>query len=240
MQRQLCRQPSSNSGRRRAHVSLPSHPQSRWQTRRNNVDRRRVMADQNKTSPRKHGVRVHRYGPQSTRRKTSGQQASSNDNNYNSAVVRNDDVSVANVTSVIPERTVIGADNNEPADRGSSDDVTDGSGGLSQRLDGDGSSFSDNDNEQDQETEELAKLRCPSERTEVIAEREQRRRKRRCADYPGLAFGSSIFSSDTLMKFSIIKNELHNILNSQLKRVGLSQGRCECANINNILKTILF
>lgn len=73
----------------------------------------------------------------------------------------------------------------------------------------------------DTETEELSKLRCPSERTEVIAEREKRRRQR-CADYPGLAFGSSIFSSDTLMKFSVIKNELHNILNSQLKRVSTS------------------
>ncbi len=70
----------------------------------------------------------------------------------------------------------------------------------------------------DVETEELAKLRCTSERTEVIAEREKRRRQR-CADYPGLAFGSSIFSSDALMKFSVIGNELHNILNSQLKRV---------------------
>ncbi|KAK9729270.1 Tropomyosin [Popillia japonica] len=68
------------------------------------------------------------------------------------------------------------------------------------------------------ETEELARLRCTSERTEVIAEREIRKRGRRCADYPGLAFGSSIFSSDTLMKFSIIRNELHNIMNTQLKR----------------------
>lgn len=183
------------------------------------MDHRRVMADQNKTSPRKHGVRVHRYGPQSARRKISDQQGLPSENNNNNPTVRNND---ASVTSVILERTVIGADNNVPADRGTSDDVTDG--GLPQRLDGDGSSFSDN--EQDQETEELAKLRCPSERTEVIAEREQRRRKRRCADYPGLAFGSSIFSSDTLMKFSIIKNELHNILNSQLKRVGLWPGRC--------------
>lgn len=70
----------------------------------------------------------------------------------------------------------------------------------------------------DVEAEELSKLRCTSERTEVIAEREKRKRQR-CADYPGLAFGSSIFSSDTLMKFSVIRNELHNILNSQLKRV---------------------
>lgn len=72
----------------------------------------------------------------------------------------------------------------------------------------------------DAETEELSKLRCTSECTEIVAEREKRRRQR-CADYPGLAFGSSIFSSDTLMKFSVIRNELHNILNSQLKRVSI-------------------
>lgn len=83
-----------------------------------------------------------------------------------------------------------------------------------------GSSQSDQESE-DPEIEELARLRCTSERTEVIAEREIRKRGRRCADYPGLAFGSSVFSSDTLMKFSIIRNELHNIMNTQLKRVGL-------------------
>ncbi|XP_065334554.1 tropomyosin isoform X13 [Cloeon dipterum] len=72
--------------------------------------------------------------------------------------------------------------------------------------------------EDDPETQELARLRCPSECTEVIAEREIRRRQRRCADYPGFAFGSSMFSSDSMMKFNIIKNELHNIMNTQLKR----------------------
>lgn len=83
----------------------------------------------------------------------------------------------------------------------------------------------------DPETAELAKLRCPSECTEVLAARENRRR-RRCADYPGLAFGSSIFSSDTMMKFSIIKNELQNIKNTALKRVTSYiirvQFRCVC------------
>lgn len=209
------RQSSFDNTRRRAHASLstaaPRRLQPRWQTRRNNVDHRRVMADQNNASPKRHGVRVHRYGPQSARRKLSEQRARTSENNNS-----------VSVTSSIADRTVIGGDNNvSSADRGTPDDVTEGA--LPQRLDGDGSSFSDND--QDQETEELAKLRCTSERTEVIAEREQRRRKRRCADYPGLAFGSSIFSSDTLMKFNIIKNELHNILNSQLKRVGLFKGR---------------
>lgn len=84
-----------------------------------------------------------------------------------------------------------------------------------------GSSQSDQEADEDPELEELARLRCTSERAEVVAEREARRRNRRCADYPGLAFGSSIFSSDTLMKFSIIRNELHNIMNTQLKRVGV-------------------
>lgn len=94
---------------------------------------------------------------------------------------------------------------------------------LIHRPEAEGSSLSDQENEFkedniDPEIEELSKLRCTSEMTEVVAEREKRR-NRRCADYPGLAF-SSIFSSDTLMKFSIIRNELHNIMNTQLKRVG--------------------
>lgn len=80
------------------------------------------------------------------------------------------------------------------------------------------------DIENDPEAAEWLKLRCTSERTEVVAEREYRRQNRRCADYPGLAFGRSIFSSDTMMKFNIIRNELHNIMNTQLKRVGYVGG----------------
>lgn len=76
----------------------------------------------------------------------------------------------------------------------------------------------DIDFENDPEAAEWVKLRCTSERTEVVAEREIRRQKR-CADYPGLAFGRSVFSSDTMMKFNIIRNELHNIMKTQLKRV---------------------
>jgi hypothetical protein len=71
-------------------------------------------------------------------------------------------------------------------------------------------------NESDLETEEFAKLRCSSIQTEVISER---RRRNVSAGYPGLAFGSSIFSSGTIMKFRVISNELHNIQNVQLKRV---------------------
>nr|XP_050846478.1 calponin homology domain-containing protein DDB_G0272472 isoform X6 [Vespula vulgaris] len=86
------------------------------------------------------------------------------------------------------------------------------------RARGDGNSDDESTNvEEDPELAELAKLRCPSERAEVQAEREARRRKR-CADYPGLAFGCSIFSSDTMMKFSLIRNELQNIMGNQLKR----------------------
>lgn len=72
--------------------------------------------------------------------------------------------------------------------------------------------------EDDAELAALAKLRCTSERTEVIAEREHRRQKK-CADYPGLAFGRSIFSSDSMMRFNIIRNELQNIKLNQLRRV---------------------
>ncbi|XP_043791105.1 tropomyosin alpha-3 chain isoform X3 [Apis laboriosa] len=86
------------------------------------------------------------------------------------------------------------------------------------RARGDGNSDDESTNvEEDPELAELAKLRCPSERTEVQAEREAKRRKR-CADYPGLAFGWSIFSSDTMMKFGLIRNELQNIMGNQLKR----------------------
>ncbi|XP_030375973.1 microtubule-associated protein futsch isoform X4 [Scaptodrosophila lebanonensis] len=72
--------------------------------------------------------------------------------------------------------------------------------------------------DEDTQAAEWAKLRCTSEAAEIVAEREARRNKGRCADYPGLAFGRSIFSSDTMMKFNIIRNELHNIMNTQLKR----------------------
>uniref|UniRef100_A0A336LI80 CSON013674 protein n=1 Tax=Culicoides sonorensis TaxID=179676 RepID=A0A336LI80_CULSO len=87
-----------------------------------------------------------------------------------------------------------------------------------ERTDAEGAASEDLDFENDPEAAEWAKLRCTSQSTEVVQEREQRRQKR-CADYPGLAFGRSVFSSDTLMKFSIIRNELHNIMKSQLKRV---------------------
>ena len=81
-------------------------------------------------------------------------------------------------------------------------------------------------NEDAETTEFWSKLRCGSLRTEEVAEREKQkqermknRQSRQSSDYPGLAFGPAMFGSDTTMKFNIIKNELHNIMRSQLKRV---------------------
>ena len=81
-------------------------------------------------------------------------------------------------------------------------------------------------NEDAETTEFWSKLRCGSLRTEEVAEREKQkqlrlknRQSRQSKDYPGLAFGSAMFGSDTTMKFNIIKNELTNIMRSQLKRV---------------------
>ena len=87
-----------------------------------------------------------------------------------------------------------------------------------------GDDISVNNHDAEEADAEWAKLRCGSLTTEELVrqqqEREARRnRQNRCADYPGLAFGSAMFGSDTTMKFNIIKNELHNIMRSQLKRV---------------------
>lgn len=90
------------------------------------------------------------------------------------------------------------------------------------------------DMENDPEAAEWSKLRCTSERAEVVAEREYRRQNRRCADYPGLAFGRSIFSSDTMMKYNIIRNELHNIMKTQLKRVCVIRRRHKIRQFNGI------
>lgn len=73
-----------------------------------------------------------------------------------------------------------------------------------------------NDISNENEKENLEdNLTCSSEPTELVNERE----KRRTVGYPGLAFGSSIFSSNTMMRFRLISNELHNIQNVALKRV---------------------
>jgi hypothetical protein len=81
-----------------------------------------------------------------------------------------------------------------------------------------GAASCDSTDYEDEETAELARLRCRSICTEAVAERHKRKHNR-SSDYPGLAFGTSVFSSNTMMKFSIIKNELHNVMHVQLRRV---------------------
>lgn len=138
--------------------------------------------------------------------RTNSDDALSNRNNIEDFAIIDDD-------EIEFENRIIGGESRESSE----DDFS----FKDERSAGDGAEMTavacDNSDD-DPETAELAKLRCTSECTEVLAERENRRR-RRCADYPGLAFGSSIFSSDTMMKFSIIKNELQNIKNTALKRV---------------------
>jgi hypothetical protein len=115
------------------------------------------------------------------------------------------------MTQVLIERT--GADGTDHRSGGA---IPDANQGNSSSLDGPSDS---GQNESDLETEELAKMRCSSVQTEVISER---RRRNPSAGYPGLAFGGSLFSSGTIMKFRVISNELHNIQNVQLKRVSNS------------------
>lgn len=84
------------------------------------------------------------------------------------------------------------------------------------------------ESESEEAVSEFSGLRCSSLQMEVIAERERRRQSRggggknqanqEFRQYPGLAFSNSIFNSGTLMKFSIIANELSNIGAVQLKR----------------------
>jgi len=68
------------------------------------------------------------------------------------------------------------------------------------------------------ESQQLARLRCSSLQTELIQSENQTRNRQPSAGYPGLAFNSPMFSG-TIMKFSLISNELKNIKNVLLKRV---------------------
>lgn len=80
--------------------------------------------------------------------------------------------------------------------------------------------FRDCDQQQEpDDSEEFSNLRCSSIQSEEVAERNRRNNRQPSAGYPGLAFGGSVFSSGTLMRFRVISNELHNITNVQLKRV---------------------
>ncbi len=105
------------------------------------------------------------------------------------------------------------------SDFASQDSLASGGGGPQEEHDGHGTAEDEEDNN------EWSKLRCGSLTTEELVQKEREKearranRQNRCADYPGFAFGSAMFGSDTTMKFNIIKNELHNIMRSQLKRV---------------------
>lgn len=67
--------------------------------------------------------------------------------------------------------------------------------------------------------EDWSKMRCTSELSEVVAEKEKRKGKKKSDAYDlDTIFAEAMFRSDTLMRFNIIKNELHNIQKSQLKR----------------------
>ena len=75
-------------------------------------------------------------------------------------------------------------------------------------------------NNMSEDSHEFDGLRCSSLQTELI--QDKRKRRQPSAGYPGLAFNSPMFSG-TIMKFSLIANELKNIQNVWLKRVCISR-----------------
>lgn len=66
--------------------------------------------------------------------------------------------------------------------------------------------------------EDLSSLRCSSLQIEEVQNR--RRNRQPSAGYPGLAFGSPMYSN-TLFKFSLIANELKDLKHNQLRKVSL-------------------
>lgn len=78
---------------------------------------------------------------------------------------------------------------------------------------------SSNDNNNNDDDDDISYLRCSSLQTEDIQRRRQRQNQRQSsAGYPGLAFGSPMYSN-TLFKFSIIANEIKDLKQNQLKKV---------------------
>lgn len=73
-----------------------------------------------------------------------------------------------------------------------------------------------NKKSRDEGSDDWSKLRCTSALTEEVAERERIKCKKK--DDIEIIFAEAVFRSDTLMRFNIIKNELHNIQKSQLRR----------------------
>ena len=70
-------------------------------------------------------------------------------------------------------------------------------------------------------TEDLSSLRCSSLQMEAVQKKQQQQQARGnrqpTAGYPGLAFGSPMFSN-TIFKFNLIANELRDLKVNQLKR----------------------
>ena len=101
--------------------------------------------------------------------------------------------------------------------------------GVPHRILGENNNEASDDN--DAEFAELSRLRCTSIRTEEIADREKRKQQRRtnrCADYPGLAFGSAAFGSETMMKYVLLV-----VLCSSEKR-GLCLMKCSSKTHQNL------
>lgn len=69
--------------------------------------------------------------------------------------------------------------------------------------------------------EDFANLVCTSKSNEEFSKIQRRRKGLDQPNniFPGLCLGASMFQSNSMMKFNIIGNEIHNIINVQLKRV---------------------
>lgn len=72
------------------------------------------------------------------------------------------------------------------------------------------------DKSKDEGSEDWSKMRCTSAFSEEVADKERKKNKNK--DDLEHIFAEAVFRSDTLMRFNIIKNELHNIQKSQLRR----------------------
>ncbi|XP_055342220.1 tropomyosin isoforms c/e-like isoform X1 [Paramacrobiotus metropolitanus] len=67
------------------------------------------------------------------------------------------------------------------------------------------------------EGEDYSSVRCKSQSVEQISSQHKQAQTRK-SRFPGLALGSSLMKSPAEMKFQIIGNELHNIINVHMKR----------------------
>lgn len=89
----------------------------------------------------------------------------------------------------------------------------DGAEAAQRFMDGSGAAAKDDFSS----NEDLSSLRCSSMPVESC-----RRKREPTAGYPGLAFGSPMYSN-TLFKFSLIANEIKDLKQNQLKKVSGSR-----------------